>query len=137
MTKRCKELGCRNAAKSGPLCYKHRSRRQTQENPMKRAYWSLKGNAKRRGKFFDLTFEQFEKFAIKHQMMNKKRGRCSDSWSIDRKDNEKGYTISNLKPLSLGDNSSKNNRRKIHYDYQTKAIQIIDMSYEQGADDPF
>jgi len=66
----------------------------------------LKSNAKRRGKFFDLTLEQFKTFCIDTGYMAGK-GKKATSLSIDRIDVEKGYTIDNLQILTLTANTVK------------------------------
>ncbi len=78
---------------------KDRKKIWREKNPMKAAYQTLKYNAKRRGKEFDLTFEQFKEFAIKTEYINK-RGKNKDSYHIDRIDENKGYTIDNIQVLT-------------------------------------
>lgn len=98
---------------------------------MRNTYLNMKGNAKRRGKLFDLTFEQFKEFAIEVNLLHK-RGRTSKSYTVDRKENDKGYTLGNLQMLTYGENSRKG-MRKIAYDYETKFGYIVEMpSYEIG-----
>ena len=86
---------------------------------MRYAYCTLKANAKRRGKEFSLTFDQFKKFAIETNYLRGK-GKQSTSYSIDRIDNERGYTIDNIMIMSLADNSRKHTKR-LHYDWQTRS----------------
>lgn len=73
---------------------------------MRAAYNNLKCNARRRGKDFDLSFEEFSKFALMCDYL-KGKGRKSTSYSIDRIDNEKGYTLDNIQVTTLGENSRK------------------------------
>jgi len=73
---------------------------------MKYAYYNLRSNAKHRGKEFDLTFEQFKKFAIETDYFVGK-GKKKDSYSIDRIDNNKGYTLDNIQIMTLSENSKK------------------------------
>ncbi len=77
-----------------------------EKNPLKHAYNSLKNNAKRRNKHFDLTFEQFKEFAIKVDYVTKK-GRGRNAYHVDRKDEEGGYTLSNLQLLTNIENLRK------------------------------
>lgn len=72
---------------------------------------ALKQNAKRRGKYFDLTLEEFKKFCIKHDYLAAK-GRKSFSMTIDREDTTKGYTANNIQPLSNANNVKKHHRYK-------------------------
>ena len=75
-------------------------------NPLRHAYNCLKNNAKRRGKYFNLTYEQFKDFAIKTKYVDH-RGRTADSYHIDRIDENEGYTIDNIQVLSNKDNVRK------------------------------
>lgn len=93
---------------------------------MRAAFLNLRGNAKRRGKVFDLTFDQFKSFAIEVDLLHK-RGRTSKSYTVDRIDNEKGYTVGNLQMLTYGENSRKG-MRKIAYDYETKFGYIVEIT---------
>jgi len=86
----CITKHCRNKRARGKKCYTCISREQTLKNPMGRAYRNLKSNAKRRGKSFTLTYEQFAYFAIKTDYLNK-RGITSEGYHIDRKLNCYGY----------------------------------------------
>lgn len=84
---------------------------------MRYAYYTLKGNAKRRNKFFDLTFDQFKQFCEENDYLQGK-GKTAESKSIDRINNEIGYTITNLQILSLRDNTRKEMVRfKIQHGY--------------------
>jgi hypothetical protein len=103
----CKTKHCRNYVKcSGSKCSTCRSREYTKRNPIRRCFRNLKSNAKRRGKVFELTFEQFEEFAIRTDYINK-RGIMPDGYTIDRRDNSKGYTIDNIRILPNKDNVQK------------------------------
>lgn len=74
--------------------------------PMKAAYHTLKYNARRRGKEFTLTFAEFEQFAIETKLLTK-RGVKSSSYTVDRIDSSKGYTIDNIQVLPKGVNCRK------------------------------
>ena len=103
----CATKCCRNTVKCrGRVCSTCMSREATKRNPMRRCYRNLKSNAKRRGKEFDLTFEQFEAFAVRTDYINK-RGIMPDGYTIDRIDNTKGYTISNIRVLTNRENHQK------------------------------
>lgn len=109
---KCKTRYCNNVAKSGGLCTKCITARYRKENPVKAAYYIMKENAKRRGKQFDLTLEQFEQFVIKTGYM-KKKGIFSESYHIDRIDETKGYSIDNLQVLT----NAQNVRKYLKYAY--------------------
>lgn len=70
------------------------------------AYYTLKSNAKRRGKEFDLTPEQFEQFCRKTLYIGYK-GRTGTALSIDRIDSSKGYTMDNIVVLTNRENGAK------------------------------
>jgi len=95
----CKTDSCTKEAEKGrSLCHACAKRRYVEKHPFKFAYQNLKGNAKRRGKVFDLTFEEFKKFAVETEYWHK-RGKKSTSLHIDRKDETLGYTAGNIQPL--------------------------------------
>lgn len=70
------------------------NKRYRQRHYDRYAYLNLKHNAKRRGHFFDLTFEQFKQVW--------QRGK-----TIDRIDPTKGYTMLNVVCVTLSFNSKK------------------------------
>ena len=88
------------------FCAKHRKRYQKIHNPVVYTYGYLKQNAKRRGKPFDLTIEQFRKFCEETNYIALK-GRLKKSATIDRIDPNKGYSIDNIQILTLSQNASK------------------------------
>jgi hypothetical protein len=92
--------------KRDPLCPKHRHRYNKENNPVSYTYNLLKSNAKRRGKVFELTLEQFKDFCNSTGYIAGK-GKQATSLSIDRVDVTKGYTIDNLQILTLRENSVK------------------------------
>lgn len=75
-------------------------------NPEKYCFQTLRNNSKRRGKDFDLTFEQFLQFAAKTNYILGK-GRTRESFHIDRIDESKGYTIDNIQVLTNAENVKK------------------------------
>ena len=75
-------------------------------HPLEYAYQTLKDNARRRGKEFSLTLEQFKRFCRKTDYISGK-GKTKTSYSIDRIENDKGYTLKNIQILPLGENSKK------------------------------
>lgn len=104
--KKCKTKFCRNKAKKGRFCSTCYSKQTRLKNPIRYCYQALKDNAKRRGKYFDLTYMEFQKFCIEKNYLQTK-GRNANSASIDRIENDKGYTINNLQILSVADNTKK------------------------------
>jgi hypothetical protein len=103
--KKCAEKYCVKSVKYGK-CSKHASRDYRKKHPLKSAYITLKYNAKRRGKVFELTFEQFSSFVVKTNYI-KGRGKKKDSYHIDRIDESQGYTSSNIQVLTNTQNMKK------------------------------
>ncbi len=98
--------GCRKQAKQGRFCWSCLKSRYAEANPIKYAYQTLRLNAKRRGKVFELTLEQFTEFAIETDYINK-RGRSRSSYHIDRIDETRGYSADNIQPLTNEENIKK------------------------------
>jgi hypothetical protein len=90
---------------------------------MRYAFKTLRDNAKRRGHEFQLTFEQFAKFAIRTKYLAGK-GRTKDSFSIDRRENWRGYVLDNIRILTVGANSRK---KKLDYDWETKQAVVVEI----------
>ena len=97
---------CVKTCKSGNICFSCQKRNYKNRYPEKYAYQVLKNNAKRRGKTFKLTFEQFLEFAIQTNYMDKK-GRTFFGLHIDRIDEAVGYEISNIQVLTNTENIKK------------------------------
>jgi len=93
--------------------YNYCSKCQRLKNPEKYAYQSLKDNAKRRCKPFDLSFEQFTQFCITTSYIARK-GRKKDCLHIDRIKESDGYTLENIQALTNTENIRK--YLKYHYD---------------------
>lgn len=114
---KCSEPFCRSHnIKAKGLCSKHYTRKRRNENPLKSSYQALKDNAKRRGKDFSLTLEEFKKFAIETGYVYG-RGRTVDSFHIDRIDESKGYHIENIQILTNSENVKKFHKIKRILDY--------------------
>jgi hypothetical protein len=75
-------------------------------NPILAMYTTLKCNAKRRGKDFTLTFEEWDQFVKEHKMLEN-RGTEPQSLTVDRIDPTRGYSIDNIRPLSHIENSTR------------------------------
>lgn len=104
---------------NGRVCAKCRRRMDRMNYPLREAFKTLRDNARRRKKPFDLTFQQFKDFAEKHGYMEGK-GRESGCLHIDRKDPLKGYTYDNLTVLECTVNSAKGaiEDKLRHYNHQ-------------------
>ena len=136
--KRCSTPYCRNFTRHGNICYTCSKRRYRNKYPLRAAFMDLRTNAKRRNKEFTLTLSQFELFCIKTKYLQGK-GKTKDSFSIDRKDDSKGYTLSNIRILTLGENSRKEiaRRKVLEYDYRTRFATVRDLSRKEAINCPF
>jgi hypothetical protein len=107
---KCKTPDCFNQAiKYRLICGKCRTRKYREKYPLKYWYDTLKMNAKRRGKEFDLTLEQFSEFC-KKTGYDEKKGKTADSLSVDRIKPWLGYSANNIRAITLSDNTKiKNN----------------------------
>jgi len=74
--------------------------------PVKRAFETLRGNAQRRGKEFTLTLEDFTAFCNASGYMARK-GITATSATVDRIDEERGYSADNIQCLTNAENRKK------------------------------
>lgn len=102
-----------------------KSRQYRQAHPIRAAYLNLKHNARRRGKEFLLTLEQFEKYC-RPVTLHYGAKRNKDTYSIDRRDPRRGYSLDNIQILTLEQNTKKqhSDRRIFQFsdDYQQARI---------------
>lgn len=125
---KCKTSYCRNEARPGrDICPKCASRKWRRENPVRASYLNLKHNAKRRGKVFTLSFEEFAAFSVESGYM-KRKGIFKRSWHIDRIREEGGYTKDNIQVLENADNVRK--YLSYSYDKQGKPANFKTMTYK-------
>ena len=116
------------------MCYRHYQQSYRKKNPELYAYRALKANAKRRGKHFDLTFEQFKEFCVRTKYLVGK-GIEKDSFTIDRVEEHLGYTVSNLQVLT---NSQNVKKRYLQYNWVEKSFTVVNGFSSQDIDDnPF
>jgi len=122
--KKCATSRCiRPARKGSSICTTCDKRIWREKYPMKAAFQTLRHNSIRRGKIFELTFEQFKKFCYETDYMAGK-GRKKKSFTIDRIDNSKGYVVDNIQMLSKSENSKKHTK-VLMYDWETKTAKVI------------
>lgn len=104
---KCLVIGCSKLARKGKkFCCKHEHEQRKEKNPYLYWYGVLRRNAKRRGKTFTITLEDFTEFCKETNYINTK-GRKSGSMTIDRKIDELGYIPGNLCILEVGENTRK------------------------------
>lgn len=114
------------------------SRLHRAKHRVKYAFDTLKSNAKRRGHGFDLTLEQFEKWCVATDYIVGK-GKTTESFSVDRIDNNKGYTLDNIRVLSLRDNSRKHTKQVV-FEPMTRTFYTATLPDDEGttiSDCPF
>jgi hypothetical protein len=104
--KRCTTKGCKKDPGTRKFCTVCRNRKSRHIHLIKYLYTNLKYNAKRRGKEFTLSLDEFTDFCNKTKY-DQLKGQAPDALSIDRIDNTKGYTINNIRAITIHDNSSK------------------------------
>ena len=134
---KCETPRCRNNSKGRRFCATCRSRQSRERDPVRYSYTNLKGNAKRRGIPFDLTFEQFQRFCRREKFIAG-NGRARESHTVERVKNEFGYTEWNIIKLPKGENCSKGTKMILVYDWRTKYATVWKPEVEQSTDDlPF
>lgn len=110
-------------ARKGTKCEACVKREYRKRNAMKAAYQLLRSNAKKRGKEFTITFEDFQQFCFETNYIAGK-GKTKTSYSIDRIDNDKGYVPGNLRMMTLSDNARKG-AKILSYDYRDQSATVV------------
>lgn len=106
----------RNRSQSRHRCSTCEKRKFKEANPEKNCYDNLKQNARKRGKEFDLTFDDFMIFLKRNPEYMIRKGRGALFLSIDRIRNHIGYTLKNIRSVTIRYNSMKRN----YVDYPSK-----------------
>lgn len=130
--KRC--CVCNKKIKKNNYC----STCQRKKFPIKYAYQTLKDNAKRRGKEFTISLEDFEDFCIKTNYIAKK-GIYKDTFHIDRIKEQEGYTKENIQTLTNSENVRKylkyywdEYNRKMKFTFKTNKHEHSTGGYENN-----
>lgn len=107
------------------ICNTCSSRKKREKNPMYYAYNTLRTNVyRRKGRhFFELTFEEFKQYAIETEYIGKK-GISKTGYHIDRIDDEMGYFIGNIQPLTNVLNLAKR-YKKLHYEWDEENRRMV------------
>lgn len=104
---KCCVRGCgNNRSRRSRLCSKHLHRHYKEINLLAYTYDLLRQNARRRGKIFEITLDEFREFCDETRYLERK-GRTAECASIDRIIQSKGYVKGNLQILTVSDNSIK------------------------------
>lgn len=112
----CATPYCKNTVE-GKFCSTCRSKKSRAKDPVRYAYTALKNNAKRRGIIFTITLDQFKEFCVKVDYIGH-AGRSATGNTIDRRYNDLGYHIDNIKVLSR----SENIKKYFYYDWREKQV---------------
>jgi hypothetical protein len=139
----CSTVGCGNTPQKGRrYCQSCNNRKWRQKHPIKAAFNNLKQNAKRRGIWFDLTFQAFKRFC-KDTAYVKLKGTGPDDMTIDRVIPAKGYVDGNLQMISKAENSIKQHTDKARFwdEYYASKNEIVDpgatVEVYRGEEPPF
>jgi hypothetical protein len=131
-----KKCSCGKPADRGKSCFACEKRNYRERHEMKDCYQHLKDNSKRRGKVFDLTFDEFERFAVKTNYLAGK-GIRSNSYHIDRIDENGPYSIDNIQILTNIQNIRKFVRFK-HRDEEGRiSFEVVTVKPRNYPDSPF
>jgi len=102
---KCKTPDCNKKAEPHrKLCASCKKNKYIKKYPLKYLFMVRRNNAKRRGKIWTLTFEEFKEFCEKTGY-DKTRGKYASDFSIDRINPELGYSIENIRSITVSDNS--------------------------------
>ena len=123
----------RNKEKNRRMCRKCRYAKEKQ-NLIAWSYRTLKANAKRRGKAFSLTLNDFAFFCYETNLLTT-RGTKSTSFTVDRISDQYGYHVGNIQLLTNSDNVKKS--KTLAYDYQTKTAVVRPRLILTDGDYPF
>lgn len=104
--RRCAEADCnRFAYRNQSRCNVCRNLRYKLRNPIKYAFIKLRYRAKERGHEFTITIFDYACLWFGHY--GSEKGKSSESLSLDRIDNSKGYVCGNLRVTTLAFNSRR------------------------------
>lgn len=116
-------------------CNTCKSKQWREKFPIKAAFNNLKASAKKRNIEFTLTLEEFEEFCYETEYIQYK-GKTKHCYSVDRIDNDKGYTRDNIRILTVSENASKG-KKKLIYDWFTKKAKVVTVFEPKIEDGPF
>jgi CRISPR/Cas system-associated protein endoribonuclease Cas2 len=138
----CKSEGCnRQSAKGRKICNTCKTRQYRKNNLLRASYIINRSNAIARGKEFTISFEYYTQFCFETEYLQKK-GRTAKSYSIDRIKDELGYVEGNIRILTVGENSSKENTRRKSLNFELarnekifKVVEIASKGSNKKKDD--
>jgi len=122
MSQKCATPYCRKqASKPHLVCHSCRAESWKRSKPFSYHYNAFRNNARRRGKDFAITLEQYTEFAIQHGLIDSS-GNKRSNLSIDRVDPTRGYHLDNIQVLTISENTRK---RFVDY-YASQAHEMCD-----------
>jgi hypothetical protein len=102
----------------GKKCSTCRSKAWREKHPIEYSYKNLRNRARQRktaffpnGIPFEISLAYFKKFCYRTKYIQKK-GKSSEGFSVDRKNEELGYVEGNIRAIPLGDNVRKYHKTK-------------------------
>jgi len=105
---KCLTKGCKNETpKYRKICWKCKNRIYRENHPLHYEYLELRKRARRRGKGFTLTEDEFKQFCEMTNYLQEK-GIYKDNCSVDRIDSTKGYSFDNIRKVTVSVNSKLN-----------------------------
>lgn len=136
----CSYGKCNKKVRAIGLCITHYTQKWRKENPVKSSYLNLRANSKRRGKQFEISFDEFKDVCIETEYIQGK-GRTAKGYTLDRLEDEKGYTKDNIGIKTNSENVKKQRRREkiLKYEYQHKIAfyQELKKEISKNEDVPF
>lgn len=123
---KCQTPYCRKSAYVEPrghvrlYCVGCSSKKWKAAHPYSYHFNALRNNAKRRGKEFTLTLDEYTEFAIANGLFDP-NGKKFYNKTIDRRRNNEGYHAGNLQMLTRVENS-----RKRYVDYYANQFNDMD-----------
>ena len=114
---KCETINCNNIALVyRKLCATCRTKEYKEKHPINYFYLQLKKSAKRRNKIFTLTLREFKLFCEKTNCLNK-RGKHTGDFTIDRIDPDKGYSLNNIRLITVSENIKRHFNNEIPIEF--------------------
>jgi hypothetical protein len=126
--RKCATKFCRKgAAPSRSFCHSCIIKARKEKDPIFYHYGVFRRNARRRGKEFSLSFEEYKEFVTKHKVFVE--GVKNSNMTIDRIDQDLGYFIGNIQVLTVSENSRKRYCDYFYKQYSSMSLEDIE-AYE-------
>lgn len=123
----------KNKLRRKNYCWKCYRRMWRSNNPLRHVFSELRHSAFRRKIPFDLHYGEFLEFCIKHDFYNHSPKFTKNSLTIDRINPLLGYTILNIRVLTMEENSKANRKWQLTQQGWQELLPIT----EPEIDEPF